>query len=372
LIYNLNELLCREPTQVDLTDSLKYIKNKRVLITGAGGSIGSELCRQMLFAGAKRLFLFGHGEDSIYKTMNELMIMQQQGHGEKTALVPVIGELQDQKFVQFLIDRLKADIVFHTAAHKHVPMMEANPVEAIKNNVFGTKHIVDAAKGSSISKFIFISTDKAVDPICIYGASKHIAEEIILNAGCDDKRFSIVRFGNVVGSKGSVIPLWIEQIKAGGPITITHPNVKRFFMSIQEAVSLVLKVGINGISGKLYVLDMGEQILMIDLISRLVKQAGLELDKDIKIEYTGLRPGEKLEEKLWSINEEISTTTIPKILAIVKRSKIENLDEIIQTLKPTCFFDEKIPEVFRDKSLVRHTLRKVFPNLEMPRSNSKY
>ena len=375
MIFNLNELLCREQIQVDLSDSLKYIKNKRVLITGAGGSIGSELCRQMLFAGAKRLFLFGHGEDSIYKTINELTLMQKQGHGEKTALVPVIGELQDKNFIQFLIERLKVDVIFHTAAHKHVPMMEANPVEAIKNNVFGTQNLVNAVKNTAVSKFIFISTDKAVDPICTYGVSKALAERIILNAGKDTHSFVVVRFGNVIGSKGSVIPLWIDQIKSGGPITITHPQVKRFFMSIQEAVSLVIKIGGNGKGDELYALDMGEQIPVIDIVNRLLKQSGLMVDKDIKIEYVGLRPGEKLEEKLWSEEEAATSTDMPKILSITKKNEIptnNDISECIQTLIPICFYDEAMADNFRDRSLLRVALKKLFPNLEAPRNVTRY
>lgn len=375
MIFNLNELLCRSPIQVDLRDSLKYIKNKRVLITGAGGSIGSELCRQMLFAGAKRLFLFGHGEDSIYRTINELVLMQKQGHGEKTNLIPVIGELQDKNFIQFLLERLRVDVIFHTAAHKHVPMMEANPVEAIKNNVFGTLNLVNAIKNTGIGKFIFISTDKAVNPICIYGVSKALSERIILGAAKEHPSFLAVRFGNVIGSKGSVIPLWIDQIKSGGPITITHPQVKRFFMSIQEAVSLVIKIGGNGKGGGLYILDMGEQILIQDIVSRLVRQAGLELDKDIKIEYTGLRPGEKLEETLYNKETETtSETEMPRIFSITKNEEIMDVDfdECIQALAPICYYNEILSDKFRDRKLLRNALKKVFPTLGVPRNVTRY
>lgn len=369
---NLNNLLCREPIKVDLTNSLKFLKNKRILITGAGGSIGSELCRQMLFAGAKRLFLLGHGEDSIYKIINELQLMQKNGHGDRTALVPVIGEMQDEKFVQFIMEHLKADVIFHTAAHKHVPMMEANPVECVKNNIFGTKYLVSAIQNLHFNKFIFISTDKAVCPKCVYGASKAISENIVLAAGKFDPRFLVVRFGNVIGSRGSVIPLWIDQIQTGGPITITHPNVKRFFMSIEEAVSLIIRMIGNGKGGSLYCLNMGEQLLAKTIAIKLIEKANLKVDEDIKIEYIGLRPGEKFEERLWSEEEEVSKTEDPNIFCVNKTREIKDLDNYIRLLRPICFYEKENEGVFRDKSLLRQYLRKIFPNLEMPKYSTKY
>ena len=372
LTLDIGNLLCREPIDVNISDSLKYLKNKRVLITGAGGSIGSELCRQMLFAGAKRLFLFGHGEDSIYKIQSELELMQRSGTGEKTALVPVIGELQDSTYMSFIIDRLKADVVFHTAAHKHVPMMEWNPVEAIKNNVFGTLNLIEAVKNSNVSKFIFISTDKAVEPSCIYGASKYLSERIVLSAGQGNHRFLVVRFGNVFGTRGSVIPLWIEQLKCGGPITVTDPQAKRFFMTIQEATSLIIKIGGNGVGGQLYILDMGDPVLILDIVNRLINQISPQNTSGIKIEYTGLRPGEKLEEKLWTSEEEVAQTEMSGILTIKNNKEMENLDEVLSYLKPICFQSEEFSDIFRDKAKLRRYLKKIFPKLEMPRNVTKY
>ena len=725
--FDLNKLLDREPVKVDLTDSLKFLKNKRILITGAGGSIGSELCRQMLFAGAKRLFLFGHGEDSIYHLLNELTLIQEKNIEYKTALVPVIGEIQDQKFMEFIIRRLKCDVIFHTAAHKHVPLSEENPVECIKNNVFGTKNLIDATKNSNISKFIFIScldektriytnegfkywneiksgmttlslnkngeieekeiiettnqnyrgtlfhlknksvdifltknhkfllsapnnskkiiieeakkvsersiaslvkgnwigkndnnfyippaldilrhpdknyipvvktedflyilgifigdgflnedgnggsifldipekdkarkkvekalsrmkinyksykgksgehiyfssrsiakifkecgkhainktipkwaleyspnlleklleglvdsdghrintgkkieekltsisfplmekcselasklnmyftitvqkkcrsilkdnreiisknityigifsnshirsfrkdnwkeeeyegeiwcanikdnhnflaerngklfftgnSDKAVEPTCIYGVSKNLSERIVLSAGKEDHRFVVVRFGNVIGSKGSIIPLWIKQIEACGPITITHPEVKRFFMSIMEAVALIIKIVGNGKGGELYVLNMGEQVLIKELIAKLTKQACLEIEKDIEIEYIGLRAGEKLEERLWSEEEETSETAEfeKRIFKITKKKKEEDvygeLYSLLQQLYPVCFFCAGNEKEFRNRFILRTLLKKYYPNLEMPRNYAK-
>jgi FlaA1/EpsC-like NDP-sugar epimerase len=364
LIIDIGKLLCREVETIP-NDSLKYLKNKRVLVTGAGGSIGSELCRQMLFAGAKRLFLFGHGEDSIYKIQSELEIMQRSGTGEKTAIVPVIGELQDSTYVKFIIDRLKADVVFHTAAHKHVPMMECNPVEAIKNNVFGTLSLVEAVKNSSVNKLIFISTDKAVEPTCVYGASKALSEQIILSAEEGSHRFLVVRFGNVFGTQGSVIPLWIKQLECGGPVTLTSPLARRFFMTIQEASSLIIKIVGNGLGGQLYILDMGEPMLMKDVLERLMIQLLPKGYKNIEIEYIGLRPGEKLEEKLWSGEEEVTQSDMPGILSITKNKNLENLGEILSYLKPICFYNEEFSDMFRDKAILRKYLKKLFPNLEM-------
>jgi FlaA1/EpsC-like NDP-sugar epimerase len=251
---NPEDLLSRTPVKVSLKESLTYLRGKRVLITGAGGSIGSELSRQLLFGGAARLYIFGHGENSLYEIERELKILQEGGVGEKATIVPIVGELQDRDYIFFLLERLKADVIFHTAAHKHVPLLEENPVEAIKNNVFGTKNMVDASLKYKIGRFVFISTDKAVNPISIYGASKYIAEELVLNAHTNSHKgdFIVVRFGNVLGSRGSILPLFQSQIAHGGPVTLTHDEAKRFFMTIPEASSLVLKVGGTGLGGTLY------------------------------------------------------------------------------------------------------------------------
>ena len=359
---DLHKLIDREPVDVSLTKALSYIKDKRVLITGAGGSIGSELSRQLLFGGAKRLFLFGHGENSIYKTKETLQYLADKKYKIKAQINPVIGELQDKQYMDFIMKRLKADVVFHTAAHKHVPLTEKNPVEAIKNNVFGTKNIVDAAKNAKVEKFVFISSDKAVDPICIYGVSKYLAEEIVLDAGENNHRFISVRFGNVLGSKGSIVPLFYKQISGGYPVTITDPQVSRFFMTISEAVSLILKTGGVGIGGELYLLDMGEPIKIEDLAKRMMK----EMNQNVPIKYTGLRTGDKLHEKLWSEkNEVLKNTRYRGIIKVERLTKIDNLDTILERVKPICFFDSYFPNKFRKRNELSEILKKIFPTLRM-------
>ena len=211
------DFLARSPVRVNLRSSLSYVRGKRVLVTGAGGSIGSELCRQLLEGGAERLYLFGHGENSIYEIQRELHLLQEEGVGQKATIVPIIGEMQDRDYLHFILPRTKANVVFHTAAHKHVPLMEANPVEAVKNNVFGTRNIVDASKKGGVERFVLISTDKAVEPSSVYGASKLLAEEIVLREGKNGRHFLVVRFGNVLGSRGSILPLFRRQILKGGP-----------------------------------------------------------------------------------------------------------------------------------------------------------
>src|SRR6056297_144502 len=231
---NPEDLLSRGPVAIHLKESLSYLRGKRVLITGAGGSIGSELARQLLSGGAERLYLFGHGENSIYDIDRELRILQEEGVGERATIVPVIGEIQDRDFVHFILDRLKADVIFHTAAYKHVPMVEANPVVAVKNNVFGTHNLLEGAKAAGTERFVLVSTDKVVEPVSIYGASKRIAEELVLSQPNGRQQYMVVRFGNVLGSRGSILPLFRKQIAKGGPITITSPAAKRFFMTIPE------------------------------------------------------------------------------------------------------------------------------------------
>ncbi len=370
---NPEDLLTRSPVRVDLKQSLRYLRDKRVLVTGAGGSIGSELSRQLLSGGAERLYLFGHGENSIYEIERELKILQEEGVGEKATIVPIIGELQDRDYIFFLLKRLKADVIFHTAAHKHVPLLESNPVEAIKNNVFGTKNLVDAAKESGVKRFVLISTDKAVEPTNVYGASKLIAEEIVLHEGKNGNNFIVVRFGNVLGSTGSILPLFQKQIKKGGPLTITHPEVKRFFMTIPEAASLVLKAGGTGKGGELYILDMGEQILIRDLAEQIIRFYGFEPQKDIEITYVGLRPGEKLTEKLWSDGEIPYQTESKKILKLKRNSLINgNLFKLIEKLKPICFFDTTKHNLFRNRRELKKILNEAIPTIEIPENEPEY
>ncbi|MDR2596363.1 MAG: polysaccharide biosynthesis protein, partial [Treponema sp.] len=213
---DLQDLLGRNPVTINLRESLSYVRGKRVLVTGAGGSIGSELCRQLLSGGASRLYLFGHGENSIYQIDKELRLLQEEGVGEKAAIVPIIGDLKDAGYMDYILSQLKADAIFHTAAYKHVPMMEANPVAAIENNVFGTENLINASIKHGIKRFVHISTDKAVEPVSVYGVSKYLCEQMVLEAAKKDStNFVIVRFGNVLGSRGSIVPLFQQQIEKG-------------------------------------------------------------------------------------------------------------------------------------------------------------
>jgi len=301
---DLQDLLGRNPITINLKESLSYVRGKRVLVTGAGGSIGSELCRQLLSGGVSRLYLLGHGENSIYQIDRELRLLQDEGVGEKAAIVPIIGELKDANYIDYIFSQLKADAIFHTAAYKHVPMMEENPVAAIENNVFGTENLIKTAIKYKVKHFVHISTDKAVNPCSVYGTSKYLCEQMVLEASLQEQtantNFVVVRFGNVLGSRGSIVPLFQRQIEKGGPVTITHPDTTRYFMTISEACSLVLKAGGVGENGGLYLLDMGEPVRIKDLAEQLIRFQGYEPETEIKIEYIGLRPGERLDESLLS------------------------------------------------------------------------
>ncbi|MDR1025639.1 MAG: polysaccharide biosynthesis protein, partial [Treponema sp.] len=287
------DLLGRTPAAINLKQSLAYLRDKRVLVTGAGGSIGSELCRQLLSGGASRLYLFGHGENSIYQIDRELRLLQEEGVGEKAVLVPIIGDLKDTDYMDYIMKKLRLDVVFHTAAYKHVPMMEENPVAAIENNVLGTENLIRTARNCGVKRFVHITTDKAVEPVSIYGASKYICEKLVLEEArrmaasgtpAEDLSFMVVRFGNVLGSRGSIVPLFQRQIEKGGPVTVTHPDMRRWFMTIPEACSLVLKAGGVGENGTLYLLDMGEPIRIRDMAEQMIRFYGFEPEEDIKIE----------------------------------------------------------------------------------------
>jgi FlaA1/EpsC-like NDP-sugar epimerase len=361
------DLLSREPIQVDLKKSLAYLRGKRVLVTGAGGSIGSELCRQLLSGGAERLYLLGHGENSLYEIERELRLLQEEGVGEKATIVPVLGELQDRDFMGYIFGRLKANVVFHTAAHKHVPLLEANPVEAVKNNVFGTKNVADAAAAAGVERFVLISTDKAVEPNSVYGASKLIAEELVLRQGGASQVFLVVRFGNVLGSRGSILPLFRKQILKGGPVTVTDPEVSRYFMTIPEAVSLVLQAGGVGKARGLYLLDMGEPVLIRELAEQMIRFYGFEPQTEIPVHYTGLRPGEKMSERLWADGDRALPTEYPKILRLEPRYALNGrLKDVIESLSPICHFDPAQAELYRDRHALRRTLKRIIPTLRLP------
>jgi len=356
---DLQDLLGRNPVAIKLKQSLAYLRGKRVLVTGAGGSIGSELCRQLLSGGASRLYLFGHGENSIYQIDRELRLLQEEGVGEKAALVPIIGDLRDADYVNYILGNLKADAIFHTAAYKHVPLMEENPVAAVENNVFGTENLITAAIKHNTKRFVHITTDKAVEPVSVYGASKYLCEQMVLEAAAASggTNFMVVRFGNVLGSRGSIVPLFQKQIQKGGPVTVTHPDIRRWFMTISEACSLVLKAGGVGENGSLYLLDMGEPVRIRDLAEQLIRFHGFEPDTEIKIVYTGLRPGERMDEPLWSGDEKINETEHSRILQVKREKPFNvNLKETLEKLRPICRFESEKSQVYRNAELLRSIL----------------
>ncbi|MDR0760295.1 MAG: polysaccharide biosynthesis protein [Treponema sp.] len=374
------DLLGRTPVAVNLKQSLAYLRGKRVLVTGAGGSIGSELCRQLLSGGASRLYLFGHGENSIYQIDKELHLLQDEGVGEKASLVPVIGDLKDEDYIDYILGKLKADVIFHAAAYKHVPMMEENPVAAIENNFFGTLNLVGAAQKHRVKRFVFITTDKAVEPVSVYGVSKYLCERLVLDAAVRDAsaldgenssggHFMVVRFGNVLGSRGSIMPLFQKQIEKGGPVTVTDPDMRRWFMTIPEACSLVLKAGGVGANGNRYLLDMGEPIRIRDMAEQMIRFYGFEPEKDIRIEYIGPRPGERIDEVLWARDETPAPTEHSRILNVERKGRDPlDLEALTQALRPICQFDREKPEQYRDSALLRKILHDALPSLIMPSS----
>jgi FlaA1/EpsC-like NDP-sugar epimerase len=369
---NPEDLLARQPVRVDLKKSLAYLRGQRVLVTGAGGSIGSELARQLLYGGAERLFLFGHGENSIYEAERELRLLQEAGVGEKAAIVPVIGELQDRDYMRYIVGRLRANVVFHAAAHKHVPLMEANPVEAVKNNVFGTANLIDASLEGEVERFVLVSTDKAVEPASVYGASKLIAEELVLRQAGPGRAFLVVRFGNVLGSRGSILPLFSKQIQKGGPVTLTHPEARRFFMTIPEAVSLVLQAGGVGRPRGLYLLDMGEPVLIRELAEQMIRLY-YGSGSSIPVVYTGLRPGEKLQERLWAEGDSVQPTECPKLLLLERKYALNGkLNAVLDSLRPICFFREDSPQAYRNRRMLRETLKRIIPDLRLPDDEPPY
>lgn len=301
----IEDLLDRDPIEGNLEAVKGYIQGKCVLVTGAGGSIGSEICRQVVKLGASRLILMGRGENSIHEIGIEL---------RNAPIVQFIGNLRDKAHMTKLFEQYRPQVVFHTAAHKHVPLMELSPAEAVANNVFGTQLLLDLAQQYKVEKLISISTDKAVNPTSVMGATKRMAELILASRRVPG--FAAVRFGNVLGSRGSVIPTFRKQIAKGGPVTVTDENMTRFFMTIPEAVGLVLQAGALAQGGEIYVLDMGKPMKIIDLARNLIRLSGFEPDVDIPIKIVGLRPGEKLYEELTNTGEETEPTAMPKITKV--------------------------------------------------------
>lgn len=324
---NIEDLLGRDPVNLNMDEISGYLKDEIVMVTGGGGSIGSELCRQIARFGPKKLIIFDIYENNAYDLQNELLFSYRD-----LDLEVVIGSCRDRNRLKEVFEKYKPGVVFHAAAHKHVPLMEENPGEAIKNNVFGTLNTCRRADDFGAKKFILISTDKAVNPTNIMGASKRLAEIIVQSMNRMSKtKFAAVRFGNVLGSNGSVIPLFKRQIMQGGPVTVTDPEVIRYFMTVSEAAQLVIQAGALAEGGEVFVLDMGQPVKIDDLARDLVRLSGLEPDKDIKIEYTGLRPGEKLFEELLMAEEGLVRTAHEKIF-IGKQSDM-SFQEVIMSIK---------------------------------------
>lgn len=300
----IEDLLGRDPIEVNVDEIIGYVQNKTMLVTGGGGSIGSELCRQIAGHNPKRLIILDIYENNAYEIQQEL-----KQSCPELDLVVLIGSVRNTLRVEEIFREYRPDIVYHAAAHKHVPLMEDSPNEAIKNNVFGTLKVAAAADRYGVGKFVMISTDKAVNPTNIMGASKRICEMVIQNMNRKSRtEYVAVRFGNVLGSNGSVVPLFKKQIEQGGPVTVTHPDIIRYFMTIPEAVSLVLQAGAYARGGEIFVLDMGEPVKILDLARNMIKLSGYRVDEDIRIEFTGLRPGEKMYEELLMREEGLKET----------------------------------------------------------------
>lgn len=330
---DIEDLLGRESVKIDLDEISSYFCNQVVLVTGGGGSIGSELCRQIAALKPGKLVILDNYENNAFEIQNELL-----GKYPELNLSVVIANIREKQRIDNIFKKYKPDMVFHAAAHKHVPLMEENPTEAIKNNVFGTLNMAECADKYGAKKFVLISTDKAVNPTNVMGATKRIAEMIVQATDLYSKtEFAAVRFGNVLGSNGSVIPIFKKQIEQGGPVTVTHPEITRYFMTIPEAVQLVLQAGVMAQGGEIFVLDMGKPVKICDLARNLIRLSGFEPDQDIKIEFTGLRPGEKLYEELLMAEEGLQATknesifVAPSIFTdiITLKREINKLNDII-------------------------------------------
>lgn len=355
----IEDLLGREPVHLDTEGIETYIENKRVLVTGGGGSIGSELCRQIARFNPKELIILDIYENNVYDLQNELNSQYNKyGFEEKLNMSVIIASVRDGQRIDSVIKERKPDVIFHAAAHKHVPLMESNPSEAIKNNILGTYNVAKAADKYNVAKFVLISTDKAVNPTNVMGATKRFCEMIVQSfAKVSDTEYVAVRFGNVLGSNGSVIPLFKRQIAKGGPVTVTHKDIIRYFMTIPEAAQLVLQAGAMAEGGEIFVLDMGQPVKIYDLAHDLIKLSGFEPEKDIKVAVTGLRPGEKLYEELL-LDEEGITNTLHDKIFIGKPIDVEHDDvaKKISILRQTIELGES--------ELVVEELRKFIPTFK--------
>ena len=326
----IQDLLRRAPIETDCSKVWELGHARTVMVTGAGGSIGSELCRQIAALEPQLLVVLDHSENQVFEIEVEL-----RRRFPNLQIAPVIADIRDESRINRVFERFRPYAVFHAAAHKHVPLMEENVVEAVTNNVRGTRNVVDAAVEYGTTHFVLISTDKAVRPTSIMGATKRLAEVLVREAAVRAQRhFVVVRFGNVLGSRGSVVPTFMAQIERGGPVTVTHPEMRRYFMTIPEAVQLVLQAGAQGEGGELFVLDMGEMVRIADMARDLIRLSGLEEGADIEIRYTGMRPGEKLYEEVLFGNEDVRNTEHPKVLRVLAADTdlglIERIDELLR------------------------------------------
>jgi FlaA1/EpsC-like NDP-sugar epimerase len=337
---DIEDLLRREPIRTDIASLADLLRGRRVLVTGGGGSIGSELCRQVLRLDPQSLVVLGHGENSVFHVHRELLRLQEQAQasgrgGQNTVIDSVIADIRFPDRIQHVFEEYRPEVVFHSAAHKHVPLMETNPSEAISNNVLGTRILLDASEAAGVEHFVMISTDKAVNPSSVMGATKRVAELLVRQAalrnGC---AYGAVRFGNVLGSRGSVVETFKEQILAGGPLTVTHPQMMRYFMTIPEAVQLVLQAAALGRGGEIFMLDMGEPLRVLDLAHDIIELSGLTVGHDIDVVFTGIRPGEKLVEELHLESEGYAATVHEKIRTVRQVADLlpERVDRAVTSL----------------------------------------
>lgn len=343
----IEDLLRRDPVHIDESATAKLINGQRVMITGGGGSIGSELCRQVLRYKPEHLIILGHGEHSLFNIQNELQrrdpLTGKPLYSDN--ITTVVADIRLMQRLQSVIAQHHPQIVFHAAAHKHVPLMEHNPTEAITNNILGTRNLLSACSHVGVEHFVMISSDKAVNPTSVMGASKRIAELLVLQTARTSQRpYVAVRFGNVLGSRGSVVHIFNNQIASGGPVTVTDPNMERYFMTIPEAVQLVLQAAVLGQGGEVFTLDMGEPVKIVDLARDMIRLSGLEIGSDIDIKYVGIRPGEKMFEELFLQGEDYQFTSHPKIMIARHASDLVNgnLDEIIQRFEGAAERDDAV------------------------------
>ena len=355
----IEDLLGRQPININIDKVAAYIKDKVVLVTGGGGTIGSELCRQIAAQKPRQLIIFDVYENNAYEIQNELKY-----NFPELNLITLIGSVRDSRRMDYLFRTYKPQIIYHAAAHKHVPLMEESPNESIKNNVFGTYKTVQCAHKYGAEKFVLISTDKAVNPTNIMGASKRICEMIVQSYNNrSDTEFVAVRFGNVLGSNGSVIPLFKKQLERGGPLTVTHPNIIRYFMTVPEAVSLVLQAGATAKGGEIFVLDMGEPVKILELAENLIRLSGFTPYKDIQIEFTGLRPGEKLYEELL-MSEEGLQSTENELIHIGRPIDFDE-DELFETL------DIMSKVMYDEETNMLSLVKKIVPTYQIPINKQK-